>query len=184
MRFVVLALLLLVAPAWGQSSEARRQLDLAWEDIAAGYHERAVASAKSAMRLDPLLYEAMVASAVGYEAMGDRERAKGLLVAYFELTSGLEPDPRAVAAKERLDKPPEPEAEPSADASSADAASSSDADAADAEPEPERELTAGQKRDRARIERLHAKDARIKEKARKKAEKAQKASKKKDDPWD
>lgn len=176
MKLVALALLLLVAPAWGQSPEARRQLDLAWEDIAAGYHERAVASAKSAMRLDPLLYEAMVASAVGYEAMGDRERAKGLLVAYFELTSGLEPDPRALAAKERLDKPPEPEPEPEAEPEPEPEAA--------AEPTPAPALTAAQKRDRARIERLHAKDARIKEKARKKAEKAQKGSKKGDDPWD
>jgi Tfp pilus assembly protein PilF len=113
MRSRVLALaLLLVGPgvasppaealAQDLSVEARRQLEMARADLAAGQLQRGLQSAQSALRLDPLLYEAMVVQALAHEQLGDEDRAKALLVAYLELTTGSPPHPDAVAALERM----------------------------------------------------------------------------------
>jgi len=99
--FVALSLPSLAA-ADDLGQQARRQLELARTDLDSGHPERALSAAQSALRLDPQLYEAMVVKALAYEVMGDTERAKALLVAYMELTSGIRPVPEATAALERL----------------------------------------------------------------------------------
>ena len=82
--------------------QARRQLDLARSDLEAGNPERALSAAQSALRLDPMLYEAMILKALAYEELGDIERAKALLVVYIELTSGITPSSEALEALERM----------------------------------------------------------------------------------
>ena len=97
---------LVLAPSLGLADEmggqAQRQLDLARSDLEAGNPERALNAAQSALRLDPRLYEAMVLKALAYEKLGDTERAKALLVAYVELTSGITPSAEALEALERM----------------------------------------------------------------------------------
>ena len=105
LRLLVFALaLLLGTPVLAQDlgTEARRQLELAREDLAQGNAERALTASQSALRMDPMLYEAMVVTALAYEKLGETIRAKALLTAYVEMTSGMQPLPEAVAALDRM----------------------------------------------------------------------------------
>ncbi len=105
LRLLVFTLTLLVGtPALAQDlgTEARRQLELAREDLAQGNAERALAASQSALRMDPMLYEAMVVTALAYEKLGETTRAKALLTAYVEMTSGMQPLPEAMAALGRM----------------------------------------------------------------------------------
>ncbi|MCO4773703.1 MAG: hypothetical protein KDA24_26970, partial [Deltaproteobacteria bacterium] len=103
------------------SEEAKRQMDLAQEDLEAGNYERAVNSASSALRLNPLLYDGLVIKALAYEKLNESMLAYSLLVTYQELTRGMEQHPEVAPALQRLKKligavasSPSPEPEPAA----------------------------------------------------------------------
>ena len=107
------ALLLLVAalgvgiaaptPAFAQlEQEAERQLDFAWKELEAEKWEGAIASAESALRLNPALYTAMVVKALAYEGMGELRKAESWLQTYLELTESLSQAPEAMDLANRL----------------------------------------------------------------------------------
>lgn len=105
-RVLLAILALLVAtPAFAQLEEqAARQIQLARDDFEAGHYERAVNSASSALRLDPLLYDALVIKALAYEKLNEPMLAYSLLVTYQELTRGMTQSPEVAPALERLKK--------------------------------------------------------------------------------
>ncbi len=88
--------------AQGLQEEARRQLELGWTDLGAGVPERALSAADSALRLDPLLYEALVLKGLCYEQLGNPGKARALLIAYLDFTEGFTQRPEAREALERL----------------------------------------------------------------------------------
>ena len=116
LRTALLALLLTVVPvafldgpagppaahAGGLEDEARRQLAFAEDELAAGRFDRTIASAESALRLDPTLYQAFVVKALAYEGLDSLPLAESLLIAYQELTRGVEPDPRVAQGLARI----------------------------------------------------------------------------------
>lgn len=69
----------------GQEEEAVRQLEFARTEIEIGDFEKAVRSAESALRLSPILYEALVVKALAYHGLGSSDLALTLLGAYAEL---------------------------------------------------------------------------------------------------
>lgn len=88
--------------AAGLTDEARRQLRFAEAELSRGEFDRALKSAESALRLDPALYESFVLKALAYEGLGNAPLAESLLIAYQELTKGLDADPRVEAALTRI----------------------------------------------------------------------------------
>lgn len=99
------AVCLLVAPADAPAQleeEAARQIQLAREDLESGNYERAVNSASSALRLNPLLYEGLVIKGLAYEKLNETMLAYSLLVTYQELTRGMEQNPEVEPALARL----------------------------------------------------------------------------------
>ena len=80
-----------------------RQLRLAEEDLAAGNHERAAASAASSLRLDPSLTAALVVRGLALEGLGRLDEARSLLKAYKDLRGTLALDERVAPALVRLD---------------------------------------------------------------------------------
>jgi hypothetical protein len=105
---VLLGLLLLGGlPTVAQAQleeQAARQIALAQEDLDAGNYERAVNSASSALRLNPLLYEALVIKALAYEKLNETMLAYSLLVTYQELSRGMTQNPKVEPALQRLRK--------------------------------------------------------------------------------
>ena len=61
-------------------------------------------SASSALRLDPLLYDALVIKALSYEKLNESMLAYSLLVTYQELTRGMTQNPEVAPALARLQK--------------------------------------------------------------------------------
>ena len=102
----LLALLLsvvLASPAVaGMRDEAERQLAFAREELKAEKFDRALASAESALRLEPSLYDAMVVKALAYEGLGNLRMAEVMLLAYGEVATGLGPNPEVDEALGRL----------------------------------------------------------------------------------
>jgi hypothetical protein len=82
--------------------EAKRQLDFAREELAKQEWERALKSADSALKLNPSLYEAFVVKALCYEGLGDLRLAESLLLAYSDVTAGLQPSAEADEALARI----------------------------------------------------------------------------------
>lgn len=72
----------------GAEEEAARQLGFARAELEGKDYERAARSAESALRLNPLLYEALVIKARAYHGLRRSELALTLLGAYFELAPG------------------------------------------------------------------------------------------------
>lgn len=102
---LVLAFLLIAPAAHAQLEEqAVRQIELARQDLAEGHYERAVNSASSALRLDPMLYDALVIKGLAYEKLNEPLLAYSLLVTYQELTRGMVQNPDAASALARLRK--------------------------------------------------------------------------------
>ncbi len=98
MRTLLLTTLLLAlltpAAASAQSrgeDEARRQLEFAQAEIDEGNFEKALASADSALRLYPSLYEAYVYKALAYEGLGKLKMAESFLLTYRELQGAEDP---------------------------------------------------------------------------------------------
>lgn len=84
----------LVAPARAHepsdlTAQGARQLDLAWKDLAAGSPERASNSASSALRLDPLLFDALLVKGLAEEQLGNAIRAHAFVLVYRELKQGI-----------------------------------------------------------------------------------------------
>ncbi len=105
--FALLTALLLLAPtaATAQSRtemEAKRQLGFARTEVAERNFEKALASADSALRLHPALYEAFVFKALAYEGLGDMTKAEGYLVAYSDLAGSVDSLPEAEEALDRI----------------------------------------------------------------------------------
>ena len=101
----VVALFLSLAPVTAQADlmeEAQRQMSLARKDLDDGNYERAVNSASSALRLNPLLYDGLVIKALAYEKLNESMLAYSLLVTYQELTRGMEQHPEVEPALGRL----------------------------------------------------------------------------------
>ena len=97
--------LLLPAAAAAQSAtekEAKRQLEFARTEVAERNFEKALASANSALRLHPAMYDAFVFKALAYEGLGDTTKAEGYLVAYGDLAGGPAALPEATSALERI----------------------------------------------------------------------------------
>ena len=86
----------------GMEEEAERQLGFARRELSEGRFTRAVASAESALRLNPAAYEAFLIKALAYEQLGELELASSLLVACQEITKGMDQDPRAAEALARI----------------------------------------------------------------------------------
>lgn len=86
----------------GMEEEASRQLGFARKELSEGEYARAIASAESALRLNPAAYEAFLLKALAYEQLGELELASSLLVAYREITKGMTQDPRADEALTRI----------------------------------------------------------------------------------
>lgn len=96
---------LLPALASAQSAsekEARRQLAFARDEVSQRNFEKALASADSALRLHPALYDAFVYKALAYEGLGDLQRAEGYLVTYSDLTVNEAQVPEASSALDRI----------------------------------------------------------------------------------
>ena len=91
-----------LADSSGLGEQASRQLEFARKELADGKYEKAIESAESALRLNPLLYEALLIKALAFEGFGDFEKAESLLVAYQEIAKGGSVDPRADEALERI----------------------------------------------------------------------------------
>ncbi len=104
----------LPAPAHaGAEEEAARQLGFARAELESKDYERAARSAESAMRLNPLLYEALVIKARAYHGLRRSDLALSLLGAYFELAPGgsaideareAETEIRAAVAAQKSDR--------------------------------------------------------------------------------
>lgn len=87
---LLFALTLPASPASaGMREEAERQLRFARNELSEEKFERALASAESALRLEPTLYDAMVVKALAYEGLGDLKMAEVLLIAHGEVATGL-----------------------------------------------------------------------------------------------
>jgi len=84
--------------------EAERQLAFARQELVDARFDRAVASAGSALRLNPALYEALLVKGLALEGLGDIDRAEALIVAYVELSGELAA-PEAAEALERFRAP-------------------------------------------------------------------------------
>ena len=99
-----LAVVLLIASSAlaGADDEARRQLEFARSELA-DHPDRALASAESALRLAPALYEALIVKALAYEQLGALREAEALLIAWKEV-SGLAWPADARAALDRLER--------------------------------------------------------------------------------
>ncbi len=82
--------------------EARRQLEFARGEVDQRNFEKALASADSALRLEPSLYEAFVFKALAYEGLGDATKAEGYLVAYSDLAAPGQLMPEAAVALTRI----------------------------------------------------------------------------------
>jgi hypothetical protein len=98
---------LILQPAAAQAQsrgeeEARRQLEFARQEVTEGNYEKALASADSALRLFPALYEAYVYKALAYEGLGKLKMAESFLLTYQELMGGIEDDEVASEALERI----------------------------------------------------------------------------------
>ena len=107
--FALASLLLTTLPAtvFAQSAteqEARRQLGFARAEVTERNFEKALASADSALRLDPALYDAFVFKALAYEGLGDLTKAEGYLVAYSDLAGTVGQLPEADEALDRIRK--------------------------------------------------------------------------------
>ena len=85
-------------------TQGLRQLGFARQELESGTWERAIKSARSALRLDPTLYEAIVIKALSLEQLGEPEQAIVLLEAYLDFTIEDDPDERALDALDRLDR--------------------------------------------------------------------------------
>ncbi len=141
---LVLALLVIAPAAHAQLAEqAARQIELAQQDFDEGNYERAVNSASSALRLDPLLYDALVIKALSYEKLNESMLAYSLLVTYQELTRGMTQHPEVAPALARLQKlirgvidEPLPTAEPAPEPVAAPPATSAPSPAVSAAGEP------------------------------------------------
>ena len=94
-----------VAHASGTQEEASRQVELARQDIDAGQYERAVAACDSALRLDATAQEAFKLKGLALEQLGQIDNARGMLLAYKSLRSGLPDDPEVEAALARMARP-------------------------------------------------------------------------------
>ncbi len=86
------------------AEEAKRQMALAQQDLDDGNYERAVNSAGSALRLNPLLYDGLVIKALAYEKLHEAMLAYSLLVTYQELARGMDRHPEVEPALGRLRK--------------------------------------------------------------------------------
>jgi len=84
--------------------EAERQLAFARQELVDARWDRAFASATSALRLNPALYEALLVKGLALEGMGETDRAEALIVAYVELAGELAA-PAAAEALARLSAP-------------------------------------------------------------------------------
>jgi len=73
----------------GMREEAERQLRFAQQELEEERFDRALASAESALRLEPTLYDAMIIKALAYEGLGDLKMAEVLLIAHGEVATGL-----------------------------------------------------------------------------------------------
>lgn len=93
---LVLGPLAVPAHADGVSAEARRQLALARADLAAEKYDRAVHAAKSALRLDPGLYDALLVQGLAHEGRGELDEGRALALAYLGAVGWEDADPRAV----------------------------------------------------------------------------------------
>jgi len=103
----LLALVLAGVPVTASAQleeEAARQIALAQKDLDDGNFERAVNSASSALRLNPLLYEALVIKGLAYEKLNETMLAYSLLVTYEEMSRGMVANPAVAPALERLRK--------------------------------------------------------------------------------
>ena len=92
------------AQAQSMGEEAERQLAFARSELAEGKYERAMASAESALRLNPALYEALLVKALALAGLDNRSKAEALLVTYIEL-AGKMASPEAAEALELLRNP-------------------------------------------------------------------------------
>jgi hypothetical protein len=99
-----LGLLAPTVSAAGIRDEAERQLTFARDELDAGKFDRALASAESALRLEPSLYDAMVVKALAYEGLGNLRMAEVMLLAYGEIATGLGPNPEVDEALARLQR--------------------------------------------------------------------------------
>jgi hypothetical protein len=89
--------------AWaGSEEEAGRQLEFARAELEAGDFEKAVRSAESAFRLNPILYEALVVKALAYHGLGSSDLALTLLGAYAELAPNGKAMEEAKAAEAKI----------------------------------------------------------------------------------
>ncbi|MBN93948.1 MAG: hypothetical protein CL928_07730 [Deltaproteobacteria bacterium] len=68
-----------------EEDEARRQLEVARQEVGNGNFEQALSAADTALRLYPSLYEAMMFKALAYEGLGNLKRAESLLSTFKEL---------------------------------------------------------------------------------------------------
>lgn len=104
-RIVLVLSLLVAVPAFaGADAEALRQLDFARSELAADQPDRALASAESALRLAPMLHEALIVKALAYEQLGAFREAEALLVAWKEVTGSAAWPADAQAAVDRLER--------------------------------------------------------------------------------
>lgn len=81
--------------AGGADAEALRQLTLARADLAEGKTDRALHAAKSALRLDPTLYDALLVQGLAHEARGELDEGRALALAYIGAVGWEKADPRA-----------------------------------------------------------------------------------------
>lgn len=110
LQLLLVSLLLLAGgarPAWagGTEDEAARQVALARQDIEAGQYERAISACDSALRLDATAQEAFKLKGLALEQLGQIDDARGMLLAYKSLRSGLPADPEVEAALARMARP-------------------------------------------------------------------------------
>jgi len=84
------------AAAAGVEKEAKRQLSLARAALAAGNYDRATHSAKSALRLDPTLFDALLIQGLAHEGRGELDEGRVLALAYLGAVGWEAADPRAV----------------------------------------------------------------------------------------
>ena len=100
---LLFALSLPASPAQaGMREEAERQLRFARDELTEERFERALASAESALRLEPTLYDAMIVKALAYEGLGDLKMAEVLLIAHGEVATGLKDRPDVDEALARV----------------------------------------------------------------------------------
>jgi tetratricopeptide (TPR) repeat protein len=89
----------------GPEDEAARQVQLARSDIEDGHYERAISACDSALRLDATAQEAFKLKGLALEQLGQIDDARGMLLAYKSLRSGLPDDPEVEAALARMKRP-------------------------------------------------------------------------------